>query len=110
MNKIVVGIDSSKPSAAALDWAVKEAKLRGSTLDIVVTWDYPIIATAEPMLVPTPDRDALVHSAESTANRMIADAHLDDSGIAYIIHTPEGRPGEELVGLAADGEFVTLGA
>ena len=46
MNKIVVGIDSSKPSAAALEWAVQEAKLRGSSLEIVVTWDYPVIATA----------------------------------------------------------------
>lgn len=110
MNKIVVGIDSSKPSAAALDWAVQEAKLRGSTLEIVVTWDYPIIATAEPMLVPTPDRDALVRSAESTAHRMITDAHLDQSGIAYTIHTPEGRPGEELVSLAADADLLVVGS
>ena len=110
MNKIVVGIDSSKPSAAALNWAVQEAKLRGAILDIVVTWDYPVIATAEPMLVPTPDRDALVHSAESTAHLMIADAHLDDAGINYTIHTPEGRPGEELVTIAADADLLVVGS
>lgn len=110
MNKIVVGIDNSKPSAAALDWAVKEAKLRGSALEIVVTWDYPVIATTEPMLVPTPDRDALVHNAESTAHTMIADAQLDAAGIVYTIRTPEGRPGEELVSIAADADLLVVGS
>jgi nucleotide-binding universal stress UspA family protein len=110
MSKIVVGIDSTKPSAAALDWAIKEAQLRGSTLDIVVSWDYPLMATAEPMMVPVPDRDTLVHSAEATADRMLADAGLETSGVSYTVHTPEGRPGEELVAMAADADLLVVGS
>lgn len=110
MSKIVVGIDSTRPSAAALQWAIDEAKLRGSALEIVVSWDYPIMATAEPLMIPTPDRDTLVHSAESTAQKMLAEAGLDTAGIAYTIHTPEGRPGEELVNLAADADLLVVGS
>ncbi|MCU1396431.1 MAG: universal stress protein [Ilumatobacteraceae bacterium] len=109
MGKIVVGVDSTKPSEAALAWAVAEAKLRQSTLDIVVTWDYPVMATTEPLMVPQPDRDTLVHSAEVTAEHMLANAKLDEAGIAYTIHTPEGRPGEELVALASDADLLVVG-
>ena len=110
MATIVVGVDSTKPSAAALQWAIAEAKLRNCTLDIVVSWDYPVMATTEPLIVPQPDRDALVHSAEMTATRMLADAHLDESGVAYTVHTPEGRPGEELVALAVDADLLVVGS
>ena len=110
MGKIVVGIDSTKPSVAALDWAVQEAKLRKSTLDIVVSWEYPVMATTEPLMVPQPDRDTLVHSAEQTATRMLADAHLEDTGIVYTVHTPEGRPGEELVAIAAGADLLVVGS
>lgn len=110
MGTIVVGVDSTKPSAAALQWAIVEAKLRNCTLDIVVSWDYPVMATTEPLIVPQPDRDTLVHSAEMTATRMLADAHLDESGVAYTVHTPEGRPGEELVALAIDADLLVVGS
>src|SRR4051812_47468062 len=108
MGKIVVGVDSSKPSAAALQWAIAEARLRNSPLDIVVSWDYPVMATTEPLIVPQPDRDTLVHSAETTATRMLAEAHLEESGVVYTVHTPEGRPGDELVTLAADADLLVF--
>ena len=110
MGTIVVGVDSSKPSVAALQWAIQEAKLRNSTLDIVVSWDYPVMATTEPLIVPQPDRDTLVHSAEVTAARMLETAHLDEAGIVYTVHTPEGRPGEELVALAANADLLVVGS
>ncbi|MCU1387777.1 MAG: UspA domain protein [Ilumatobacteraceae bacterium] len=110
MHRIVVGVDSTKPSAAALEWALAEAKLRGATLDIVVSWDFPVLATTEPVMIPQPDRDTLVHSATLTATHMLAEAHLDDSGVAYTVHTPEGRPGEELVAIAAGADLLVVGS
>ena len=38
MSRIAVGIDGSKNSQAALEWAVDEARLRGADLHIVTTW------------------------------------------------------------------------
>ncbi len=40
MSKIVVGVDGSEHSRAALLWAAEEAKLRGAVLEVVYVYDY----------------------------------------------------------------------
>jgi len=37
---ILVGIDGSENSARALEWAIEEAKIRGSRVRAVLTWSY----------------------------------------------------------------------
>ncbi|HEY4332921.1 MAG TPA: universal stress protein [Ilumatobacteraceae bacterium] len=110
MGKIVVGVDGSAPSSAALDWAIAEAKLRGSTLDIVVSWDYPVMATAEPIIVPLADRETLVSTATAVAETMLNHAGLKESGVAYEVFTPEGRAGDELVHMSGDAELLVVGS
>jgi nucleotide-binding universal stress UspA family protein len=39
--RIVVGIDGSPASLAALGWAAQQAELTGSSLEIVTTWEWP---------------------------------------------------------------------
>ncbi|MFJ2191823.1 universal stress protein [Kitasatospora sp. NPDC087861] len=39
--RIVVGIDGSQPSKAALRWAVGQAVLTGATVHAVAAWEYP---------------------------------------------------------------------
>ena len=39
--RIVVGIDGSGSSKAALRWAIHQAKLTGSSVDAVTAWRYP---------------------------------------------------------------------
>jgi len=39
--KIVVGIDGSPASLEALRWAMRQATLTGSRLEVVVTWEWP---------------------------------------------------------------------
>ena len=41
--KIVVGVDGSPSSRAALRWAVRQAVLTGETLDAVMAWQFPRI-------------------------------------------------------------------
>jgi nucleotide-binding universal stress UspA family protein len=40
-HRIVVGIDGSDDSKAALEWAAHQAELTGSTLEAVTTWAWP---------------------------------------------------------------------
>ncbi len=51
-HRIVVGVDGSASSAAALEWAAHQASLTGALLEAVMTWEWPTVygwspATAE---------------------------------------------------------------
>ena len=39
--RIVVGVDGSDSSKAALRWAIRQAKLTGASVDAVTAWRYP---------------------------------------------------------------------
>ena len=39
--RIVVGVDGSYGSRAALEWAIREAQVRVTSVHIVVVWQYP---------------------------------------------------------------------
>ena len=39
--RIVVGVDGSQSSKAALRWAIRQAKLAGASVDAVTAWRYP---------------------------------------------------------------------
>jgi nucleotide-binding universal stress UspA family protein len=40
-HRIVAGVDGSPSSLAALRWAVRQAKLTGSSVDAVIAWEPP---------------------------------------------------------------------
>ena len=53
--KIVVGVDGSPSSRAALRWAVKQAVLTGETADAVTAWRFPMVIGSpfsKPTLLP----------------------------------------------------------
>jgi len=41
--RIVVGVDGSPSSRAALRWAVGQARLTGGTVDAVIAWQIPLM-------------------------------------------------------------------
>jgi nucleotide-binding universal stress UspA family protein len=41
--RIVVGVDGSATSRAALRWAVRQAKFTGGTVDAVIAWEIPMV-------------------------------------------------------------------
>ena len=49
--RIVVGVDGSRSSLDALSWAARQAHLTGSTLEAVMTWEWP---TSYGWAVPVP--------------------------------------------------------
>lgn len=40
-HRIVVGVDGSTSSIAAVDWAVRQADLTGAVVEALTTWEWP---------------------------------------------------------------------
>src|SRR5215469_9834948 len=46
--RIVVGVDGSSSSKAALAWAVDQARLTGASVEAVIAWHYPVVVGGIP--------------------------------------------------------------
>src|ERR671919_2132694 len=81
MGVIVVGVDGSQGSTAALRWALEEARLRGSSLRVVHAYQSPPLPATEAGMgvaggigvpaVYTDDSERLRHAIETQARHLI---------------------------------------
>jgi acyl-CoA synthetase (AMP-forming)/AMP-acid ligase II len=101
MKTIVVGVDGSEGSGDALKWAVTEAKLRGCSLRVVYSWQYPLYVTSEPIYMPPPDKDLIIKGGENISPREIEEAIYQHPAVAEaaVIGIPDADWGERLVAL-----------
>jgi nucleotide-binding universal stress UspA family protein len=95
--RIVVGVDGSKPSIAALRWAADEAKLRGASLLALHAWTFvPSAPIAEPGMIPVPASDL---GGQLEAERAAAEAEVASAVSAAF---PSGAPVEIELRLAEE--------
>lgn len=107
---ITVGVDGSKASATAVQFALEEAKLRGSTVRAVTAWESETAYSARGFPLLEEERAALVKSATTVqdkaielALRTVKDSPSIDRRIV------RGRPGQALVALSADAGLLVVG-
>ena len=86
---IVVGVDGSPSSGAALRWAASEAALRSARLIALHTWSYiPLAAVGDPGMIAMPSADLPGQlEAEQTAAQVELDSALAEA-------FPDGTPAE----------------
>ncbi len=106
MGTIVVGVDGSDPSFRALRWAVEEARLRGATVKIVHSWEFPPAVKGSDGL---PHADLLA-SAETVCEQAIAAVEDIASGIEVTTEIAPELPAEALVRESATAELVVVGS
>ncbi|MDC0765348.1 universal stress protein [Streptomyces sp. HD] len=104
---VTAGLDGSRESRAAAEWAAREARLLGVPLKLVHVW--------EP--VPAPMAQAPLLGAETQQHwteRIPRDAaegiHVRHPGLDVIIEHLSGRPADLLAGVAKDAELLVLGS
>lgn len=114
---IVVGVDGSAASSAALRWAAEEARLRSAPLVAVHAWSFvPAQPIGDPGLLAVPAGDIAGQlEAENAAARevlaeAVAGALADDSGLEVEQRLVEGDPGDALVAASEFAELVVVGS
>jgi nucleotide-binding universal stress UspA family protein len=74
---IVVGYDRSDQALPALKWAANEARLRGSTLEVIHAWSKANHVIAQPLKDPEHARKALQDQIEVDVRALLEMPDLD---------------------------------
>ena len=76
-NTIVVGVDGSEPSRAALRWALEQAQLTGSVVRAVVAWEYPAFYSWEGGPMPPDEfQDTAAQSMNEAVDEIAGDTSV----------------------------------
>lgn len=117
MDRIVVGVDGSETSHAALRWAVEEARLRSARLVAVYAWSFiPPQPIGDPGMLAVPAGDLPGQlEAESDAARVALDDAVDtvlgaETGIEVERKLVERDAGEALVAESAGADLLVVGS
>jgi nucleotide-binding universal stress UspA family protein len=121
---IVVGVDGSAGSAAALRWGLAEARLRGAPLNVVHAYELPPlsmgdVAVAGPAgvgmaAVASEDVDRLRAASEAAGQRIIEqtleDANGDATGVEIERTVIEGAAAPALIDAGRRAALLVLGS
>ena len=101
---IVVGVDGSEQSLAALHWAVDEARLRHGTVRLITAWHYPP--------VPSTVEDSGSNDSFHAAERVQADAlkAVDAEGVDIKGVLVRESPAAALLDAAKDADLLVVGS
>jgi nucleotide-binding universal stress UspA family protein len=104
---VTVGLDGSRESLAAAEWAAREAKLRELPLRLVNVWE-PV---PEPMAqAPLLGAETQQHWSERIPREAAAGLRLRHPGVEIAVEQLTGRASEVLVAAAKESELLVLGS
>jgi nucleotide-binding universal stress UspA family protein len=109
--RIVVGVDGSPPSLAALRWAVRQAGLTGATVDAVAGWQYPAVVAGYGWapVMPAENID-FGEIAEKTLADAISQTLDPSSDVRVSARVEEGNAARVLLDVAAGADLLVVGS
>ncbi|ELS54714.1 universal stress protein [Streptomyces viridochromogenes] len=104
---VTVGLDGSRESRAAAEWAAREARLLGLPLKLVHVWEpLPAPMAQAPLL----GAETQQHWIERIPREAAEGMRLRHPGLDVIIEQQSGRPADVLADLAKEAELLVLGS
>jgi nucleotide-binding universal stress UspA family protein len=104
MTRVIVGIDGSPCSKAALQWAEDYAGVTGASVTLVTAWHWPMsygVPVTYNGFDPEEDARKVVEAAA-------ADVSLARDRVTTLI--AQGQPGDVLVSAAKKGDLLVVGS
>ncbi len=101
--RIVVGVDGSPYSEAALRWALDEAKARGGSVSALFCWQIPFLSIPGAF-----DREELEQTYKNYVNEIVSKV-APSLAVPLATVVAEGDPAESLITAAADAELLVVG-
>jgi nucleotide-binding universal stress UspA family protein len=114
--RIVVGVDGSDASVAALRWAVQQAISTGATLEVICAWESPNTPELTPLFgVPSvthqPATSELARDSAQHRLDQVIDATIGAEGeVQVAARVIEGHPAPVLVQAAQGAILLVVGS
>ena len=109
--KIVVGVDGSPSSRAALRWAVRDAVLTGGMVEAVMAWQIPmILRTSAWAPIYVDEASGLEEDARNTLNAVISDEVDPADSQRVSTRIVNGQAAQVLLQAAADADLLVVGS
>ena len=106
--RVVVGVDGSARSLAALRWAAAEAIARDADLDVVHAWRWPMMAMVAPSRSMVIDLSTAEEAGRSVLDRALEDPAVMNARIRRRLSSKSAA--HALVDLAAGAGLVVVGS
>jgi nucleotide-binding universal stress UspA family protein len=107
VHRIVVGIDGSLSSVAALNWALRQALLTGSTLEAITTWEWPMTPGAGMVVAAHFDPKA---DAQEILDKVLAPVRFGRGNLSIDAKTVGGPAGLALVDASRGADLLVIGS
>lgn len=104
---IVVGVDGSQSSLDALEWAANQARLTGSALEVVTTWEYPVSFGWAP---PWPENFNPEKDARDALDEVVQRVVGRGAGVEVRQTVVEGHPAPVLLKVAEGADLLVVGS
>lgn len=109
MQRIVVGVDGSENSRAALRWAIDEARVRDASVEAVLVWHEPY--SGGTLAVPFPVDFADMETAyRSDLATFVADADTTGLSASVVESVRRGSLSGELLAAAEGADLLVVGS
>jgi nucleotide-binding universal stress UspA family protein len=105
--RIVVGVDGSNSSRAALAWAARQAALTSAPLTVITTWSFP---PSYGFPIAWPDDMDFAADAKSELEASIHDVLGRQPSVAVTALVVEGHPSLALVDASKSAALLVVGS
>ena len=104
--RIVVGVDGSAPSRAALEWAVAEARLRKGQVGVVTAWQFPPATVGMEGLIHDPE--IFPEAAQRLQKHIIR--RVDSDGVPVSTEVIQGAAAAVLLRASEGADLLVVGS
>lgn len=111
MVKIVVGVDGSAASSAALRWALDEARLRGAQVEALHAFAYPEVSTtSQAMHLIETDFASFRAAGTEIVEKALSEAGMAAERVEVKRSVVEGPPAPALLEAAKEADLLVAGS
>ena len=103
---IVVGVDGSRASIAAVTWAIDHARRIGARVEVIGAWEVPW----SELVSPTKVDDDYFRQVRERLEPAIAEALTGADDVHTVVRIVEWYPGPALVQAAEHAEMLVVGS